>query len=129
VKELEEACRTTLLADYHYSPPKSNKLSRAVTCYRCGGVGHYARGCASQTQIASQQLTNKTNQQESDDRGDPTRDTKLDNPILNQYKSINNVSSYFLSCKVHGTPVSFLIDTGAGVSLLNKMVYDRIQGN
>ena len=35
---------------------------------------------------------------------------------------INNVSSYVLSCSMGGRIVSFLVDTGAGVSLLNKDV-------
>ena len=41
--------------------------------------------------------------------------------------SINNVSSYSLSCDIYNTPVTFLIDTGAGVSLLNKKVWDKVK--
>ena len=33
---------------------------------------------------------------------------------------INNVSSYFVVGEVFETPVSFLVDTGVGVSLLQK---------
>ena len=40
---------------------------------------------------------------------------------------INNVSSYVLSCSIGGHVVSFLVDTGAGVSLLNKDVWDRLK--
>ena len=40
--------------------------------------------------------------------------------------SINNVSSYLLSCRICNNPVSFLVDTGAGVSLLSKPVWDKI---
>lgn len=40
--------------------------------------------------------------------------------------TINNVQSYLLSCSVDRTPVSFLIDTGAGVSLLSKEVWGRL---
>jgi len=41
--------------------------------------------------------------------------------------TINNVSSYVLSCNIYNTPVSFLVDTGAGVSLLNKEVWDKLE--
>ena len=71
------------------------------------------------------QQSNRFDQQEVNDQEDPDRYTQLDTQT--HFMSINNVSSYILSCEVHGTPVSFLIDTGAGVSLLNKEVWDRIQ--
>ena len=41
--------------------------------------------------------------------------------------SINNVSSYLLSCSVYDVPVSFLIDTGAGVSLLSTSIWEKIK--
>ena len=41
--------------------------------------------------------------------------------------SINNVSSYLLSCSIYNSSVSFLIDTGVGVSLLSKSVWDKIK--
>ena len=41
--------------------------------------------------------------------------------------SINSVSSYTLSCAVNGTPVSFLIDTGAGVCLIKTQVWERVK--
>ena len=37
------------------------------------------------------------------------------------------MSSYVLSCKIYKTSVSFLIDTGASVSLLNKNVWDDVK--
>ena len=39
--------------------------------------------------------------------------------------NISNASSYFVVGKVFKTPVSFLVDTGAGVSLLQGDVWDR----
>ena len=41
--------------------------------------------------------------------------------------SMNNVSSYLLSCSIYNSPMSFIIDKGAGVSLLSKSVWDKIK--
>ena len=40
--------------------------------------------------------------------------------------NVNNVSSYFVLGKVFSSPVSFLVDTGAGVSLLRGDVWDKV---
>ena len=40
--------------------------------------------------------------------------------------TINNVQSYVLPCSIDNTPVSFLVDTGTGVSLLSEEVWDRL---
>ena len=39
--------------------------------------------------------------------------------------NIDNVSSYFVVGKVFKTPVSFLVGTGAGISLLRGDVWER----
>ena len=74
-----------------------------VVCRRYGQPSHFTRGCA-QPRLNAPQKT-KTN---------PVEPNAL--PTF----SINNVSSYLLSCSIYGSPVSFLVDTGAGVSLLSK---------
>ena len=60
----------------------------------------------------------------------PQEAPKNNNPVeLNAPPtfSINNVSSYLLSCNIYNSPVSFLIDTGAGVSLLSNSVWNKIK--
>ena len=37
------------------------------------------------------------------------------------------MSSYLLSCRIYNSPVSFLIDTGVGVSLLSNLTWDKIK--
>ena len=76
--------------------------------------GTFARGCA------MWDLPKPTNE----DQG--TVDSSVSEQNL-QTMSINNVSSYTLACTVNGTPVSFLIDTGAGVCLLKSEVWERVK--
>ena len=95
-------------------PPRSSQPTRQmgpVVCWRCGQPGHFARGYAQPRPNISQETAR-------------TNPVELNVPPT---FSINNVSSYLLSCSIYNSPVSFLIDTGAGVSLLSKLVWDRIK--
>ena len=85
----------------NYIPPKNSKKAKPVVCRICGQVGHYARGCV------VKQKPSLITEQETVDSTPSTQSM--------QTLSINNVSRYTLTCKVYGIPVSFLIDTGAGV--------------
>ena len=44
-----------------------------------------------------------------------------------QTLSVNSVASYYLTGYVSNKSISFLVDTGAGVSLLNGKVWDKIK--
>ena len=77
--------------------------------------GHYACGCT--TNIDQHWL------------GNQNQSSGLNVPNV-PHVNINNVSSYFVVEKVFKTPVSFLVDTGAGVSLFRGDVWDRaVPGN
>ena len=85
------------------------KNSQDIVRRICGQTGHYARGCAIKqipTEIAKQDL-------KSDDNASHKHNL--------QTIAINNVSSYTLSCTVNNHPVSFLVDTDAGVCLLIRV--------
>ena len=78
-----------------------------IVCWKCKQMGHYARGCASNRQKRRW--------------WSPTNKNIYNVPAL----SVNNVTSYYLQGCVSDVSVSFLVDTGAGVSLLNGHVWDQ----
>ena len=75
--------------------------THTVICRKCKQPGHFARGCAG-LQISSH------NHEQS--------------PL-----AINTVTSFYLSGTISGFSVSFLVDTGAGVSLINGKVWDKFK--
>ena len=77
--------------------------------------GHYARGCAAGRSYSQQKEQNQ----------EPKTEQPLNHST--QSFSINNVSSYLLPCCMNDIPVSFVVDTGAGVSLLQGAVWDKIK--
>ena len=95
-----------------HNSPKSLRKTKPIVCHTCGQEGHFARGCAVNREPKP---VNKMDTVDSEPR--QTTETL----------SINNVSSYTLSCEVYGTPVSFLIDTGAGVCLLKDEVWNKVK--
>ena len=75
-----------------------------IVCRKCKQMGHYAKGCASNRQKRWRQS--------------PTNKNIYNVPAL----SVNSVTSYYLQGSVSDVSVSFLVDTGAVVSLLNGCV-------
>ena len=78
-----------------------------IVCRKCKQMGHYTRGCAFKWQKRR--------------RPSPPNDKLHNVPAL----SVNSVMSYYLKGQISGVSVSFLVDTGAGVSLLNGRIWDQ----
>ena len=84
---------------------------RGIICRKCKQPGHYARGCASGRSVPNTSVVS--------DKGPQNQQS--------QTMSINGVTSCYLSGMVFDISVSFLVDTGAAVSLLNGRIWDRIK--
>ena len=90
--------------------------SGTIVCRRCHQPGHYARGCAANV---NQQAPRFERSAGNGTYGGPNNVPNM------QDVNINNVSSYFVLGFVYECPVSFLVDTGAGVSLLRGDVWEK----
>ena len=73
-----------------------------IICHKCGQEGHFARGCASCTSWPA----SNTN-----------RGTVVVVPVS---------CSYTVSGSTQGIPTTFIIDTGAAVTLLRKDMRDKL---
>ena len=83
---------------------------RTVICRKCKQPGHYARGCASGRIHESNTVT----------------DNQISQNQPTQTVPINGVTNCYLCVLVLGESVSFLVGIGAGVSLINGKVWDRM---
>ena len=136
-KLVERVEKLELDASQHrYQPPRRTRgppraPSAPIICRKCNQPGHYARGCAASTGLRvggpwnyegpNIQGTANTTNQPGPRAGGPWTYGGLYVPDMQGV----NVSSYFVLGKVFGTPVSFLVDTGAGVSLIRGDVWNK----
>ena len=102
-------------------PPRQSRGSQwnsggQIVCRRCHQPGHYARGCAANM--------SPPGPRGQDTQGSWNQGTELNVPNVPNVH-INNVSGCFVVGRVLEALVSFLVDTGAGVSLLRGDVWDR----
>ena len=96
----------------HYN---SRHYPKQVTCHWCGQTGHYARGCASK----------HTSPYENKPMESTEQDARVVSSDINTI-TINCVSNYSLKVCIKGVWVSFLVDTGAAVSLIDGRVWDSM---
>ena len=83
---------------------QSTPPSSPVICRRCGGEGHYARGCASRVKYQGNEKPSKLT-------------------IL----PVNPVSAYSVSGQINGHEIYLVVDTGAAVTLMRKSLWDRVK--
>ena len=91
-------------------PSSSRPPSRtpAVVCHRCGQEGHFARGCASPRCLNQPPYPQ-------------------DRPTPNErVAAISDGCNFVVSGTVDGIATTFLVDTGAAVSLLRKDIWDKL---
>ena len=109
LEKLETASTNATQWNAEQRPPRrvsDRARDQVVICRRCKQPGHYARGCAFR-------------------RNQGDNDIEQNAPVT----SINNITSYFVCARVLGAPVSFLVDTGAGVSLLSVSIWDKCESS
>ena len=109
LEKLETASTNATQWKAEQRPPRQvsdRARDQVVICRRCKQPGHYARGCAFR-------------------RNQGDNDIEQNAPVT----SINNITSYFVCARVLGAPVSFLVDTGAGVSLLSVSIWDKCESS
>ena len=106
LEKLETASTNVTRWNAEQRPPRRVSDRTRDQVGRCKQPGHYARGCASR-------------------RNQGDNDIEQNAPVT----SINNITSYFVCARVLGAPVAFLVDTGAGVSLLNGSIWDKCKSS
>ena len=77
-------------------PPSGSSNRRAVVCHKCHREGHYARGCASQP------------------RSEPEPMSLL--PVTHSYR---------IEGSVNGIATSFVVDTGASITVVDEQLWKR----
>ena len=103
---------------YHHQRQKRRK-HRAIICYKCEQPGHYAGGCANIPPTTCGEVSLPMSQVCNSNCASPDNDMCT--------IAINNVSNYTVCARVFSNEVSFLVDTGAAVSLVSSEVWERIK--
>jgi len=105
---------------------QNRRRHRKVICHKCEQPGHYTRGCAnipphvaSTTHQAEGKVPLPMSQVCDSNQASPNGDMCT--------ITINSVSNYTLHARVFNDNVSFLVDTGAAVSLVSSKVWNRIK--
>ena len=117
----------------HSSPPRPQRQQRqtrrdlsTIICFNCHQPGHWARGCAAPHSNRPQQQGNvetlsqtvKGHMAEGVPKLAPDQGTLLLSPV-------NPAVAYHIPVLLHGHICSFLLDTGAAVSLLSSALWNK----
>jgi len=94
-----------------------------VICHKCNQSGHYAHGRASAVTARLQAKDEVLLPMDQVCYNDDDSMLNNDAPTI----AINNVSKYSVCANIFGSRVSFLIDTGAAVSIVSSEVWDHIK--
>ena len=106
------------------APPRRDNQNprKPVVCHKCGKEGHFARGCAARRSQPPGTLGAKGRACE----GNPIQASPehLNNFIVNVNAAM---SSFFIQGRLFKHPMSFLVDTGSPVSLLQSKVWNLLK--
>ena len=96
-----------------------------LICHKCGQKGHFARGCAMPRQpssVAAGKLATLRPRGHTHEGKENTMAHKITNlPI----SPVNSTAAYHIHATIFSHPCSFLLDTGATVTLINAPIWKQ----
>ena len=117
--EINERQVTTKMRKQYHQQRQKRRKHRAIICYKCEQPGHYASGCANIPPTTCGEVSLPMCQVCNSNCALPDNDMCT--------IATNSVSNYTVCARVFSNEVSFLVDTGAAVSLVSSEVWERIK--
>lgn len=110
---------------------RDNCPSHSATCFACGKLGHVRSVCLQQHKGSTEQARTGVRSHHINvvHSPSPTSDKTVERassqPVSSQAR-YRNVNKLFVDLEILGQTVTFLLDTGASVSLLNRDTYSLL---